>query len=224
MEFFKFYILVLREALRHSLDLTQTILFIALFFTGLVTYGNPNVKTLLEPIDLNDWKFIALLFSTVVAIRLVLAPYWLWKSERTRILTEPTTAIDYHFRVHSMTNLINIEKKIVQVGFVLHNSFHVPVRYEVDEMNVTVNCVGNDKPEFKNMGGIVAPHTSTTFYYDHVHLDAWISPGAPGTADITYRYGVAGRSLARRAKFVCEMTFESDRLDYKTIEDTEVPC
>lgn len=201
MGFIKFYWMVFREAFRHSLDLTQAVLFVVLGFAGLIVSRNSGAKMIVEALDLGGWKIAALVFGSIVAIRLILSPYWLYKAAQARIVSAPGEAIDYGFRLEAFRSLID-KKKAIQVGLVLQNSLDVPIKYEVEDILVTINGMGSDNPTFDNMGGTVSKRTSSIFDY------AWIFkvpvvPGMLGVASITYKYGVAGKPFARRAKYVC---------------------
>ena len=75
----KFYYLAFREAFRHSLDITQAIIFVALAVGGLIAARNRTVKPIIDSLDLGGYQIAAIAFGSIIAIRLVLAPYWLWR-------------------------------------------------------------------------------------------------------------------------------------------------
>src|SRR4051794_28300531 len=102
MQFFKFYGLVIREAFRHSLDIAQSILFIVLLAAGAVAYGNPGIKPTIEAYDLGGWKVAVIVFGAIILMRLVMAPYWLWKAAQSRSVETPERSIDYKLAVSSI--------------------------------------------------------------------------------------------------------------------------
>lgn len=225
MQFCRFYALVFREAFRHSLDLTQTIVFIIIFFAGLIAYGNPGAKVQLEALDLNGWQVAAIVFGCIIALRLIMAPYWVYKTLQGRVVAQPSGAVDYQLRVRDLRYTYNRAKKAIQLGLWLGNSFAAPIRFEMEEMDVRIEGQGNDNPGFKNKTAIAPALSPAYFDYDWIILDKWIKPGSKGTIGITYKYGIAGQSLARKARYVAEVVFEKNnraRL-LPPLEDTEEP-
>ena len=71
--------LVLRRAWRQSLDTAQSILFALIIIAGLLTYFVPQIKVM---VDLGGWQVAALTAGTVLVVRLLLAPYWIWKDQQ----------------------------------------------------------------------------------------------------------------------------------------------
>jgi hypothetical protein len=73
------------------------------------------------------------------------------------------------------------------------------------------------------MGGVVGGLASETFHYDWIRLKTktWIKPGTKGTAAITYKYGIAGQSFVRRARYVSNIVIEKTLVRSLHIEDTE---
>jgi hypothetical protein len=111
--------LVLREAFRHSFNITQTIIFVALAVAGLIVARNPASEPMIEALDVGGWKMVAMVFGTIIAIRLVLAPYWLWKSAVGRITEQPQNSIDWGLRLEHVNYLVDKKKKAIQACFVL---------------------------------------------------------------------------------------------------------
>jgi hypothetical protein len=223
MSFLRFYLLVFGEAFRHSLDIAQAIIFVLLMLTGFIVARNPSTRPIVDALDLSGWKVAAIVSAGIVAIRLVMAPYWLWRSLKDRIVTAPKEAIDYRLRVQGISNVNDKKAKAIQIGFNLHNSSLIPIQYEVEDVNVTVEDKQNDDPKFHNMGGVVAGLSNTLFSYDWIQLQTktWIKPGTKGTAGITYKYGIAGQPCVRRARQVCNFIIEKASIRVFWIEDSE---
>ncbi len=223
MGLIKFYGLIIREAFRHSLDIAQAIIFVLLVFSGFITARNPTLKPTLESLDLGGWQIAAMVFGAIIAIRLILAPYWLWRAAQDRITSAPQNTVDYQLRVVGFGNRNDKRKKIIQVFFNLRNALPIPLEYVVEDVEVTVAGDRNDNPKFESMGGIVPALAVNTFDFAPIALTSstWIKSGTEGTAAITYKYGVAGRRFTRRAKFVCKIIIEKHQVRHLTIEDSE---
>jgi hypothetical protein len=73
----------MQTACRHSADLTQAILFFALVVLGLVTWLVPGIAPLIA--DVSGWQAAALVLAAIVSIRLLLAPYWIYKDQALEI-------------------------------------------------------------------------------------------------------------------------------------------
>ena len=80
MEFLRFYGRVFREAFRHSLDIAQSVIFVLLVVTGLVVARNPGLKPMIDALDLSGAWVAIIVMGSIISIRLILAPYWLWKA------------------------------------------------------------------------------------------------------------------------------------------------
>jgi hypothetical protein len=85
--------LVLRTAFRHSASVAQAILFFILVIIGAAIWLLPvfgmtvNLSALLSIFAVP--QFYAILFWSIVIVRLICAPYWIWKDERkARIVAE----------------------------------------------------------------------------------------------------------------------------------------
>jgi hypothetical protein len=202
----RFYGFVLREAFRHSLDITQTIIFLALAVAGLIVARNPASKSMIEALDVGGWKMVAMVFGTILAIRLVLAPYWLWKSAIGRITEQPQNSIDWGLRLEHVNYLVDKKKKAIQVCFVLRSSINAPLRYEVEDVLVTIADKGVNSPIFDSMGAVISKEGTVVFYYPWI-LDALPKKGVghEGFASITYKYGKATDHFVRRAKYVVKL-------------------
>ena len=71
--------LVLRRTWRQSLDTAQSIIFALIIIAGLLTYFVPQIKVM---VDLGGWQVAALIAGAVLVVRLLLAPYWLWRDQQ----------------------------------------------------------------------------------------------------------------------------------------------
>jgi hypothetical protein len=71
--------LVLRVAWRHSFHSAHAILLGLIIGIGLLTYFVPQIKVV---VDLHGWQVAALVLGSIVGVRLVLAPYWLWRDQQ----------------------------------------------------------------------------------------------------------------------------------------------
>jgi hypothetical protein len=91
MDFFKFYWRVLCAALIHSLHAAHSVLLLLLIAAGFFTYFVPQVHLM---IDLHGWQIAAIVLGSIVGIRLVLAPYWIWKEDQTKISCLETQAAE----------------------------------------------------------------------------------------------------------------------------------
>ncbi len=80
----RYYMRVLRVAFGHSLSTTQDCIFGAILLVGAVIFFVPRLGM---PIDvhswsewlsaLSGWKIASVAFGTIIAIRLICAPYWM---------------------------------------------------------------------------------------------------------------------------------------------------
>lgn len=87
-DFLRYWRAVFIMAFRHSLDLAQLILFVSFLFVGFAALFVPDdfakkVPGIVE--GLESWRVVAVVLFAVVAARLVLAPYWIWKEQKETI-------------------------------------------------------------------------------------------------------------------------------------------
>lgn len=224
MGVFKFYWLVLREAFRHAPDLTQTIIFFLLLLAGAVASGNPEFKPMIEAYDLSGWKVAAIVFGTIIALRLLLAPYWLWEMSQSKTASTPERSIEYKLVVAQITNLNDIPKKAIQIIFVLHNtSYFHSIRYEVEEVYVEVD--GNyvdGEIAWNNKGEIIPAQTKYNFDYAWIFLKSkkWIKPGTQGHIRIVFKYSAAGQEFTRRVTYAGPIVIEKNRIRINPTEKT----
>ena len=223
MGLIRFYGLVLREAFRHSLDIAQAVIFVLLAFSGFIASRNPTVKPMLDAIDFGGWQIAAIVFGSIIVIRLLLAPYWLWKAAMGRIVSEPGNNLDWGFRHEGFHYMVDKKKKAIQVGFILQSTIALPIRYEVEDILVTIGAKGADTVNFDSMGAVVGKLGNRVFYY------AWIfdvlpkkGVGQEGYASITFKYGKTDGPFARRAKYVCKLYNPGmPGAKFHTMEETE---
>ena len=224
MAFFRFYALVFREAFRHSLDLTQAVIFVVIALGGLIAARNPAMKPWIDSLDLGGYQIAAFVFGGIIAIRVVLAPYWLWKAASARTVIAPERSIDFKLTVSSFANRNDKKQKAIQMIFILHNSsyFH-SIAYEVEEIYAEVDGKSVEALNLLNKGEIIPPTSKYNFDYPWIFLNSnkWIKPGTQGHASITYKYGIAGQPLTRRVKYAAVFTLERNYIRHNPTENTE---
>jgi hypothetical protein len=76
---FTYIWLVLRVAWRHSFHSAHTILLGLIIGVGLLTYFVPQINVMF---DLHGWQVALFVLGSIVGVRLVLAPYWLWRDQQ----------------------------------------------------------------------------------------------------------------------------------------------
>lgn len=204
MGFFKFYGLVFREGFRHSLDIAQAIVFVLLILGGVIVARNPASKSIIDTLDLGGWEVGCIVLITIISVRLILAPYWLWKAAQARLLDHQEATIDFGLRVESFHHDFNKQKKGISTNFILKNGLSVAIQYEGEDVLVTIEGIGLENPTFDNMGGIISRYGTHNFAYPWIY-GVPIKPGTEGYASITYKYGIAGKPFARRARYVAKL-------------------
>jgi hypothetical protein len=225
MDFIRFYARVVREAFRHSVDFAQAVIFIVLLLAGLVAAGNPGAKMMLESFELGSWKTAALVLGGIIGIRLVMAPYWLWKAADSRSITAPERSVDYKLTVSEITFRHDKKKMAIQILFVLNNAsyFHA-ISYEVEEVYAEIDGkTVEGEITWINMGQIIPPTTKYNFDYPWIVLKSrkWLQPGATGHVSIVFKYGAAGQSFTRRKRFAALITMEKNYIRMNPTEDVE---
>jgi hypothetical protein len=94
--------LVLWTAVRHSASVAQAVLFLIFVAIGAAILVLPNFGMTINPSSLTilaDPKFYAVLFGSIVIVRLVCAPFWVWKAERKARLAAEERANDTQRRL-----------------------------------------------------------------------------------------------------------------------------
>ena len=85
----RYYGLVLRAAFTHSLSIAQDIIFGAILVVGLAAVVARRVGMRLDLTPwltaLGGWGIAAIVFGSIILVRLLLAPYWIWKEQRVRL-------------------------------------------------------------------------------------------------------------------------------------------
>jgi hypothetical protein len=136
MGLIRFYGSVLREALRHSLDIAQAAIFFIFLLAGLIAARNPASKPIIESLDLSGWKIAAIVFGSIIFIRLVLAPYWLWR-ERVRTvdnLQNVLTAIGEDRPLAYYNSLFNFFAPSFQNGKIALTAWGISIENLGDKM------------------------------------------------------------------------------------------
>jgi hypothetical protein len=87
MALWEFYWKVFEVAFSHSIEIAHAILFVLLIVLGLVLYFVPGLKApflgvQVTPNHLHAWQAAGIVLASIIIIRLILAPYWIWKEER----------------------------------------------------------------------------------------------------------------------------------------------
>lgn len=84
--FLRYCCLVFCAAWLHSRSWTQGIIFFFLVIAGVATLLVPNFGMTIDTIDLvnilKNPTIYAILFGSVISVRLICAPYWVWSEER----------------------------------------------------------------------------------------------------------------------------------------------
>jgi hypothetical protein len=70
--------LVVRTAWRHSFRAAHSIILALIVAVGLLTYFIPQVEVM---IDLHGWQVATVVLASIILVRLVLAPYWIWRDD-----------------------------------------------------------------------------------------------------------------------------------------------
>jgi len=107
MGLIRFYSLILREAFRHSLDIAQAIIFVALAVGGFIAAYIPASKPMIAAIDLGGWKIVAIVFGSIILIRLILAPYWLWAAAERQNTADDKAETDRRLKKDLRVRLAN---------------------------------------------------------------------------------------------------------------------
>src|SRR6266702_7734094 len=79
MEFIRYWCSVLRMAWSHSLGRTSDVLLCVVIVAGFATLFVPTIHM---GIDVNGWQVAAIVLGCIVGLRLLVAPYWIHKSDK----------------------------------------------------------------------------------------------------------------------------------------------
>jgi hypothetical protein len=92
MGFFCYWAAVVRLAFRHSLDLTQYVIFGLLVVGGILGWLLPFPAMIFHllglDVDVTGWQFGTVALGSIIAIRLALAPYWMYRDKPSRPATD----------------------------------------------------------------------------------------------------------------------------------------
>jgi hypothetical protein len=217
MGFIKFYAAVFREALRHSLDLAQGAIFLALIIGGAFATGNPRAKGILDQMQLGGWLAGAIALGLIVLLRLLWAPYWLYERANARNIETPALSIDFGLRVEGFKVSTG---EFTQVNFSLQNTLSVALQYVVEEI-----CVILDDKVIENVtidGGkyIVGAKSSTEAEFPAFPIDTR-KKTVTGSGRIVYKFGQAGSIFTRRATYAATLTINAERYRHRVMEDDE---
>ena len=194
--------LVLRVAFRHSLDIAQTIIFLLLIGLGAVAHFYPAVNSM---IDVSGWAVAAIVLGGIVLIRLLMAPYWIWKEDQRR-LSDVGIAYGLHVAgfmpaldLGNVTNALEIRPQ-------LQNTTDKPLSYQVMELAFTA---GGHKAVSSGNPTVIPAKGSPTFFAN-AGLPKKIYQALParamGEVTLKIRYGIAGQGFSR----LCERSFRID--------------
>jgi hypothetical protein len=217
MEFLRFYWAVLRESFRHSLDIAQGVIFIAIIVGGVIATGNPRAKMTLDQMDLSGWKAAAIIFGLIILIRLLLAPYWLYQRSNARNIESPERTIDYGLRC---TGFTVAKDEFTQVRFSLTNSLNIALQFQVDDACVILDGQVIDCEYPQNKIWIAGAAATSQYFYPRFPIDTRLKT-AMATARIVYKFGQAGGVLCRRVVFSAELTISPKDFAYTIVEDYE---
>ena len=79
---FAYLWLVAKTACRHSFHAAHSAILVLIIFAGIVTSVDPRIQVL---VDLQSWQVAAFVLGGIVIVRLLLAPYWIWKSDQNNL-------------------------------------------------------------------------------------------------------------------------------------------
>jgi hypothetical protein len=118
LDHLRYYWLVVRTAFSHSLSVAQDVLFLCIIGVGAVIWLAPKLSVTVDlpawASALNGWAIAAVTLGTIFAIRLVLAPYWIWRNQQPsferRQSTEALNEVFNRTRELSNTPIANAEE------------------------------------------------------------------------------------------------------------------
>jgi hypothetical protein len=227
MGLIRFYGLVLREAFRHSLDIAQAVIFVALAAGGFIAARNPASKPMIDALDMGGWKMAAIVSGSIIVIRLLLAPYWLFRGASTQLADKPERSIAYKLRLWSFNYRFTKGRRAIQVVFHLNNgSYFHAIKYEVEDIHVNIGDDTNENPKFINRGGVISANSTLEFDFDWIQISAsrGLKLGTKGSAGVTFKYGIAGQPFARRGRYAAEIVFQKPpNVTMHMVEESDDP-
>ena len=86
----RYYGLLFRMALRHSLSSAQDFIFLALIALGLAAWLFGRLGMTFDAATwmqtVTTWQIATMVLGAIVVIRLLLAPYWIWKEQQITLI------------------------------------------------------------------------------------------------------------------------------------------
>lgn len=135
MGILRFYCSVVREGLRHSLDIAQAVIFVLLICAGIAIKLYPSAKAIGESANLTSLEIATYVFCAIVLVRLVLAPYWIFNAQSAQlsIATETLSRIaeDRPLRY------LNIAPRVIG------NDFHKTPIWTVERIELLFDNLGD---------------------------------------------------------------------------------
>jgi hypothetical protein len=138
--FFRYCRLVFHVALSHSLHAAHSIILVLIIVAGLLVYLFPAIE--IVP-DLHGWEVAALVLGGIVAVRLLLAPYWIWLVDKAALLSLETEVsrlkeIDYShglalLKVQPALDPSNLENTL-EFRLELRNLVQAPLKFFVERL------------------------------------------------------------------------------------------
>jgi uncharacterized membrane protein len=111
--------LLIKTACRHSLHAAHGIILVLIILAGAVTYFVPRVEVM---VDLHGWQVAAAVLGGIVAVRLVLAPYWIWKDDQGRLTAlNDQLANEARTAARVVTKTIAIDDIADEIAWAVHN-------------------------------------------------------------------------------------------------------
>jgi hypothetical protein len=112
MELLRFYGGIIKLAFSHSVSLAQGVVFIAFIVVGIASRFAPNAV-----MNVGTWQVAALVFGSIVLIRLLLAPYWMAQERATRTAlasADPVRTVEraYVEMSHTSPGLNPVNKRV----------------------------------------------------------------------------------------------------------------
>lgn len=82
MSLLSYYRTLLCVAFRHSLGAAQGVVYLLVIAVGFVTWLHPPLR---GSVDMTSWQVAAIVLGSIVAIRLLLAPYWMHQQQQAKL-------------------------------------------------------------------------------------------------------------------------------------------
>ena len=121
---FTYLWLVIKTASRHSLHATHSIILALIILAGLVTSVVPQVEVL---VDLHGWHVGAAVLGGIIAVRLLLAPYWIWRNDQGRLavlIDQVANKVQNEHRLAARTAALDDIAEEIAWAVILRSSSH----------------------------------------------------------------------------------------------------